>query len=181
MLAIPSVVAGFLIDPVVFGNFFDGVIHVLPQHDVLGEVGKEFHGALSFVLHAFGGPAVYLAIAGVATAWYITLKNPGFADGMQKRFNGLYQLLINKYYADDFNEAVFAGGARGVGQLCWKIGDVLIIDGLIVNGSARVVGWVSSVVRHVQSGYLYHYAFSMIIGLLLMLFWFVFMAPGAGA
>ena len=181
MLAIPSVVAGFLIDPVVFGNFFDGVIHVLPQHDVLGEVGKEFHGALSFVLHAFGGPAVYLAIGGVATAWYITLKNPGFADDMQKRFNGLYQLLINKYYADDFNEAVFAGGARGVGQLCWKIGDVMIIDGLIVNGSARVVGWVSGIMRHLQSGYLYHYAFSMIIGLLLMLFWFVFMAPGAGA
>jgi len=181
MLAIPSVVAGFLIDPVVFGNFFDGVIHVLPQHDVIGEVGKEFHGAASFVLHAFGGPAVYLAIAGVATAWYITLKNPGFADDMQKRFNGLYQLLINKYYADDFNEAVFAGGARGVGQLCWKIGDVLIIDGLIVNGSARVVGWVSGIMRHLQSGYLYHYAFSMIIGLLLMLFWFVFMAPGAGA
>ena len=181
MLAIPSVVAGFLIDPVVFGNFFDGVIHVLPQHDVIGEVGKEFHGAVSFVLHAFGGPAVYLAIGGVATAWYITLKNPGFADNMQKRFNGLYQLLINKYYADDFNEAVFAGGARGVGQLCWKIGDVLIIDGLIVNGSARVVGWVSGIMRHLQSGYLYHYAFSMIIGLLLMLSWFVFMAPGAGA
>ena len=181
MLAIPSVVAGFLIDPVVFGNFFDGVIHVLPQHDVIGEVGKEFHGAVSFVLHAFGGPAVYLAIGGVATAWYITLKNPGFADDMQKRFNGLYQLLINKYYADDFNEAVFAGGARGVGQLCWKIGDVLIIDGLIVNGSARVVGWFSGIMRHLQSGYLYHYAFSMIIGLLLMLSWFVFMAPGAGA
>ena len=181
MLAIPSVVAGFLIGPVVFGDFFNGVIHVLPEHDVLGEVGKEFHGALSFVLHAFGGPAVYLAIAGVATAWYITLKNPGFADAMQKRFNGIYQLLINKYYADDFNEVVFAGGARGIGQLCWKIGDVLIIDGLIVNGSARVVGWVSGIMRHLQSGYLYHYAFSMIIGLMLMLFWFVFMAPGAGA
>jgi NADH-quinone oxidoreductase subunit L len=181
MLAIPSVLSGYLIDPVVFGDFFNGVIHVSAQHDVLGEIGEHYHGAVSFVLHAFGGPAIYLAIGGVAMAWYMTLKNPGFAADMQKRFNGLYQLLINKYYADDFNEAVFAGGARGVGQLFWKIGDVLIIDGLIVNGSARVVGWVSSVVRHVQTGYLYHYAFSMIIGLLLMLFWFVFMAPGAAA
>ena len=98
---------------------------------------------------------------------------------MQQRFNGLYTLLINKYYADDFNEVVFAGGARGVGQLLWKIGDVLIIDGLIVNGSARVVGWTASVVRKMQTGHLYTYAFSMIIGLLLMISWFVFMSPGA--
>jgi NADH-quinone oxidoreductase subunit L len=90
-------------------------------------------------------------------------------------------VLVNKYYADDFNDAVFAGGARGVGRLLWRIGDVLIIDGLIVNGSARVVGWVASVVRQLQSGYLYHYAFSMIFGLLLMLLWFVFISPGAGA
>ena len=88
MLAIPSVLAGYLIDPVVFGDFFNGVIHVAPQHDVLGEIGEHYHGAVSFVLHAFGGPAIYLAIGGVATAWYMTLKNPGFADDMQKRFNG---------------------------------------------------------------------------------------------
>jgi NADH-quinone oxidoreductase subunit L len=179
MLAIPSVLSGFLIDPVVFGDFFDGVIYVSPEHPGLAHVAEHFHGAVSFVVHAFAGPAVYLAALGVWTAWYITLKNPAFATNMQQRFNGLYTLLINKYYADDFNEVVFAGGARGVGQLLWKIGDVLIIDGLIVNGSARVVGWTASVVRKMQTGHLYTYAFSMIIGLLLMISWFVFMSPGA--
>ncbi|MDH3872081.1 MAG: NADH-quinone oxidoreductase subunit L [Gammaproteobacteria bacterium] len=181
LLAIPSVLAGYLIDPVVFGDWFNGVLHVDPRHDVLSGIGEHYHGPLSFVLHALAGPAVYLAAAGVATAWYIYMKNPAIADNVAQRFRGLYTLLVNKYYADDFNEAVFAGGARGVGQLLWRIGDVLIIDGLIVNGSARVVGWVASVVRQVQSGYLYHYAFSMIIGLLLMLFWFVFIAQEFGA
>ena len=185
LLAIPSVLSGYLIDPVVFGDYFNGVIHVDPANDVLTGIGEHYHGPVSFVLHAFGGPAIYLAGAGVLTAWYIYMKNPAIATGLQQRFQGIYRLLVNKYYADDFNAVVFAGGARGVGQLLWRIGDVLIIDGLVVNGSARVVGWVAGVVRHVQSGYLYHYAFSMIIGLLLLLFWFVFMAPflasGAGA
>ncbi len=181
LLAIPSVLSGYLIDPVVFGDWFNGVLHVAPGHDVLGVIGEHYHGPLSFVLHALAGPAVYLAGAGVATAWYIYMKNPAIADNIAQRFRGLYTLLVNKYYADDFNEAVFAGGARNVGRLLWRVGDALIIDGLIVNGSARVVGWVASVVRQVQSGYLYHYAFSMIIGLLLLLFWFVFIAQRVGA
>ena len=180
VLAFFSVISGYWIDPVVFGDYFNGVLHVDPRHDVLSEIGAHYHGPLSFVLHALKGPAVYLAIAGVATAWYIYVKNPAIADNVAQRFRGLYTLLVNKYYADDFNEAVFAGGARGFGQLLWRVGDVLIIDGLIVNGSARMVGWVASVVRHVQSGYLYHYAFSMIIGLLLMLFWFVFIVQRVG-
>jgi len=181
MLAIPSVLAGYLIDPVVFGDWFQGVIHVAANHDVLTEIGEHYHGPVSFVLHAFGGPAVYLAIAGVLTAWYVYMKNPQIADNIRQRFNGLYQLLVNKYYADDFNEAVFAGGARGIGQLLWRVGDVLLIDGLFVNGSARVVGWTAGIVRRIQTGHLYTYAFSMIIGLLLMLFWFVFRATGAAA
>jgi len=179
MLAIPSVLAGYLIDPVVFGEYFNGVIHVAANHDVLAEIGEHYHGPVSFVLHAFGGPAIYLAIAGVATAWYIYMKNPAIADNVRKRFSAIYQLLVNKYYADDFNEAVFAGGARGVGKLLWKIGDVVVIDGLLVNGSARVIGWTSGVVRRIQTGHLYTYAFSMIIGLVLMLGWFVFLRGGA--
>jgi NADH-quinone oxidoreductase subunit L len=179
LLAVPSVIAGFWIDPIVFGDFFNGVIHVSPEHAGLAQVAEHYHGPLSFVMHAFAGPAVYLAAAGVATAWYVYMKNPQLADNVRQRFNTLYRVLVNKYYADDFNEVVFAGGARGVGQLLWKIGDVLIIDGLIVNGSARVVGWTASVVRKVQTGHLYTYAFSMIIGLLLMLSWFVFMSPGS--
>jgi NADH-quinone oxidoreductase subunit L len=181
MLAIPSVLAGYWLGPVVFGSYFDGAIHVAAAHNVLGELGEHFHGVLGFTLHAFGGPAIYLAIAGVFTAWYIYMKNPAIAGNITRRFSGLYRVLVNKYYADDFNDAVFAGGARGIGRLLWKLGDTLLIDGLIINGSARMVGWVAGVVRHVQSGYLYHYAFSMIIGLLLLLFWFVFMTPGAGA
>ena len=181
MLAIPSVIAGYLLGPVVFGDYFSGIIHVAAQHDVLREIGEHYHGPVSFVLHAFGGPAIYLAVAGVGTAWYIYMKNPQIADNMRQRFSAVYQLLVNKYYADDFNEVVFAGGARGVGQLLWKIGDVVLIDGLIVNGSARVVGWTSGVIRKIQTGHLYTYAFSMIIGLMLMLFWFVFKSPGAGA
>jgi len=178
-LAFFSVVAGYVIDPVVFGDFFKGVIYVSPEHTGLAHVAEHYHGPLSFVLHAFGGPAIYLAIAGVFTAWYVYMKNPDLADNVRQRFNILYQVLVNKYYADDFNEVVFAGGARGAGQLLWKIGDVLLIDGLIVNGSARVVGWTASVVRKMQTGHLYTYAFSMIIGLLLMISWFVFMSPGA--
>jgi len=181
LLAIPSVLAGYWLGPVVFGHFFDGAIHVAEQHDVLGELAGHYHGVLGFTLHAFSGPAVYLAAAGTATAWYIYMKNPDIAGNVARRFSGLYRVLVNKYYMDDFNQAVFAGGARGVGRLLWKLGDTLLIDGLIINGSARMVGWVAGVVRHVQSGYLYHYAFSMIIGLLLLLFWFVFMTPGAGA
>ena len=178
-LAFFSVVAGYVIDPVVFGDFFKGVIYVSPEHTGLAHVAEHYHGPLSFVLHAFAGPAIYLAIAGVFTAWYVYMKNPDLADNARQRFNTLYQVLVNKYYADDFNEVVFAGGARGVGQLLWKIGDVLVIDGLIVNGSARLVGWTASVVRKMQTGHLYTYAFSMIIGLLLMISWFVFMSPGA--
>jgi NADH-quinone oxidoreductase subunit L len=179
LLAIPSVVAGFWIDPIVFGDFFNGVIYVSPEHTGLATVDAHYHGPLSFVLHAFQGPAIYLAIAGVATAWYVYMKRPELADNVRQRFNGLYTVLVNKYYADDVNEVVFAGGARGVGQLLWKIGDVLIIDGLVVNGSARLVGWTASVVRKIQTGHLYTYAFTMIIGLLFILSWFVFLSPGA--
>ena len=179
LLAIPSVIAGFWIDPIVFGDFFNGVIYVSPEHTGLAQVAEHFHGSLSFVMHAFGGPAIYLAIAGVGTAWYVYMKQPDLADKIRQRFNALYTLLVNKYYADDINAVVFAGGARGVGQLLWKVGDVLIIDGLLVNGSAKLVGWTAAVVRRIQTGHLYTYAFSMIIGLLFMLSWFVFISPGA--
>jgi len=179
LLAIPSVFSGYLIDPVVFGNYFDSVIPVLPMHDVIGEMAKHYHGPIAFVLHALQGPAPYLAAAGVFTAWYLYMKNPGMVDAIAKSFSRVHKILLNKYYADDFNQAVFAGGARGTGWLLWKLGDVLIIDGLLVNGSARVVGWVSGIVRRVQTGYLYHYAFSMIIGLLLLLSWFLWRAPGS--
>ena len=177
LLAIPSVLSGYLLGPVVFGDYFNGVIHVLPQHDVISGLAEHYHGPVSFVLHALSGPAIYLAAAGVFVAWYIYMKNPSIADTIAQRFSGVHKLLLNKYYADDFNQAVFAGGARGTGWLFWKIGDVLLIDGLLVNGSARAVGWISGIVRKIQTGYLYTYAFSMIIGLLLLLSWFLWLRP----
>ncbi|MDT8388684.1 MAG: NADH-quinone oxidoreductase subunit L [Thiogranum sp.] len=173
LLAIPSVFSGYLIEPVVFGNYFDGVIAVLPRHDVLGEMAQNYHGPVAFVLHALGGPAPYLAAAGVFVAWLLYMKSPGLVGGIAARFSGVHRVLLNKYYADAFNQTVFAGGARGAGWLLWKVGDVLLIDGLLVNGSARAVGWASGIARRVQTGYLYHYAFSMIIGLLLLLSWFL--------
>ncbi len=103
------------------------------------------------------------------------MKNPALADMARKRAGLLYQVLVNKYYADDFNQAVFAGGARGIGRALFRFGDTLLIDGLIINGSARIVTWFSGVVRQVQTGYLYTYAFAMILGLLAMLSWLLFL------
>ena len=179
LLAIPSVLSGYLIDPVVFGDYFAGAIHVLPRHDVIGEIAQHYHGPVSFVLHALQGPAVYLAAAGVFVAWFIYMYKPELADAVAQRFKGIYRVLVNKYYADDFNQTVFAGGARGTGWTLWKLGDVLLIDGLLVNGSAKLVGWISGKVRKIQTGYLYTYAFGMIIGLLLLLSWFLWLAPAA--
>ncbi len=177
LLAIPSLLAGYWIDPVVFGDYFGDAIYVSPAHDVIGQLGANYHGTWGFILHGLMTPAFWLAMAGLATAWYIYTQNRAIADRMAERFGVLYRILQNKYGFDRFNEIFFAGGARGTGWTLWKLGDVLIIDGLLVNGSARLVGWLSGIVRHVQSGYLYHYAFSMIIGLLLLLSWFVWFAP----
>jgi len=178
LLAIPSVVAGYWIDPIVFGDFFGSAIFVSPAHDVVGHLAEEFHGAGQFILHGLMGPAFWLAIAGLGTAWYVYTQKPSIADQLAQRFQLIYRILVNKYGFDRFNEIFFAGGARGTGWTLWKLGDVLLIDGLLVNGSARLVGWVSGKVRHMQTGYLYHYAFSMIVGLLVLLSWFIWFAPG---
>ena len=174
MLAIPSVLSGYLIGEILFGGFFARSIHVLPQHDVLGHLGEHYHGVGGFMLHGMQSLPFLLAVAGILSAWYIYMKNPGIADAAAKRFAFIYRMLVNKYGLDEFNQAVFAGGTRGIGRALWRIGDAAIIDGLLVNGSARVVGWFAAVLRHVQTGYLYHYAFVMIIGLLAFLSWAVF-------
>jgi NADH-quinone oxidoreductase subunit L len=172
-LAIPSVVAGaYYIEPMLFGDFFGDSIMVLEKHDVLAEIGEHYHGILSFIGHAFtAGPAIYLAAFGVLLSWFFYLKRPDIPEKIKNNFSWLYKLLDRKYYCDSFNDFFFAGGARGVGHLFWQLGDVKAIDGLMVNGTAKSIGWLSSVIRHVQTGRLYHYAFVMIFGLLLMLFW----------
>ena len=179
LLAIPSLVAGYWIDPVVFGDYFGSAIFVSPAHDVVGHLAEEFHGAGAFILHGLMGPAFWLAMAGLGTAWFVYTQKPSIAEQLAQRFQLIYRMLVNKYGFDRFYEIFFAGGARGTGWTLWKLGDVLVIDGLLVNGSARLVGWLSGIVRHLQSGYLYHYAFSMIVGLLVMLSWFIWFAPGA--
>jgi len=173
-LAIPSFfIGGFTIGSMLFGDYFDGAIVVHEAHDALDKVGEHFHGAWSFVQHGFGGPAFYLAALGVFTAWFIYIKNPSIAEHTRKRFALVYNILDRKYGFDEFNEWAFGGGSRGLGNRLWQIGDVVLIDGLLVNGSAKLVGWFSSVVRQVQTGLLYHYAFAMIIGVLMLLTLFV--------
>ncbi len=172
LLAIPSVVIGWpTIEAVVFGDYFGPAIMVREPNDVLGELAGEFHGPGAYMLHAFSAPVPYLALAGALTAWYLYLRNPGLAGSIRQRLNGLHTLLVNKYYFDDFNQKVLARGSVGLGNLFWRIGDVVIIDGGLVNGSARLVGWASQVTRQLQSGYLYHYAFAMIIGLGVLVGW----------
>jgi NADH-quinone oxidoreductase subunit L len=172
LLAIPSVVVGwFTIQPLLFGDYFGSAIVVAEQHDVLAELGRDFHGPAQFVLHGFMGPAVWLAAAGVALAWFLYLKRPDLATQLRERAGGLYTLLDNKYYFDWFNEKVIAAGSRALGRALWKGGDVAVIDGAAVNGSARLVGWVANAARSLQSGYLYHYAFATIIGLSVLLAW----------
>ncbi len=173
-LAIPSVIIGWItIDEVLFGDLFKEAILVFEDHGAMAAVGAAFHGSFNFVLHGFAGPAVYLAAAGVVAAWYLYLKKPQMAAQFKQKLALPYRILDNKYYFDRFNEIVFAATARGVGQVLWRLGDALMIDGLVVNGSARLVGWFSGVVRHVQTGYLNHYAFAMISGLILLLGWVV--------
>jgi len=172
LLAIPSVIAGWPdIGPLLFGDFFQGAIYVTPGHDVLMHLKEEFHGPAAFVVHGIKGPAVWLALAGVLTAWYLYLKRPELATMVREKSGALYTLLENKFYFDAFNEKVIAAGARGLGTALWRGGDEAIIDGAAVNGSARLVGWIAGVVRGVQSGYLYHYAFATIIGLSALLAW----------
>jgi NADH-quinone oxidoreductase subunit L len=172
LLAIPSVIIGWLtIEPLLFGDFFGDSIRVAENHNVLRELGAEFHGPAQFVLHGLTGPAVWLAATGAVLAWFLYLKRPELTEMLRRKAGALYTVLVNKYYFDWFNEKVLAAGSRGLGQALWKGGDVALIDGAAVNGSARLVGWVAQVARGLQSGYLYHYAFATIIGLSIFLAW----------
>ena len=175
-LAIPSVVIGWMtVGPVVFGDFFAGSLSQSPQGPI-AFLGTRFHGPGAFVVHALESPAVYLALAGIATAWFLYLKRPDLPDAISKRFAWLYRLLVNKYYFDWFNENVVAAGVRGFGTGLWRRGDEIAIDGILVNGTARAVGAIAALVRQVQTGYLYHYAFAMIIGLAMLLGWLLLRA-----
>jgi NADH-quinone oxidoreductase subunit L len=170
LLAIPSVLIGyFAIEPMLFGGYFKDAIYIAEVHDGLAELASEFHGPFAKVLHAVQEPPVWLALGGVLTAWFFYLKRPDIPAAIHKRFQFIYTVLDNKYYFDRFNDWFFAGGARKASGLLWKFGDIKLIDGFFVNGSARLVGAFSGIVRQLQSGYIYHYAFVMIIGVFVLM------------
>ncbi len=174
MLAIPSILIGWpTIGPLLFGDFFGGAIFVLPAHNVLGEMGADFHGPVAFFLHGLTSPVLYIALFGVVCAWYLYLQNPLLPKAIRDRFGFIYRLLVNKYYFDDFNEQILARGSLLLGQRLWRGGDVAIIDGVIVNGTANSIGRIAGFMRHLQSGYLYNYAFAMVIGMVVLVGWFI--------
>lgn len=175
MLAIPSVLIGFFaLHPLVGGEFFKGVIFTnLEKHPGLEAAMHHAHDAVAMGAHAFVTLPFWLAAAGVALAWFFYMKAPHIPAAIKQKCSGVHTLLENKYYLDEIYFAVFAKGSRALGTFFWKVGDMLLIDGLLVNGTARLVGYFSSVVRKLQTGFIYSYAAIMIVGVLvLMTYWF---------
>jgi NADH-quinone oxidoreductase subunit L len=174
MLAIPSVLIGYLtIQPMLHGDFFKGVIFIGENHEAMKILGEEFHGPMAMALHSLTTAPLWLMLAGVASAYYCYMVNPRVPAWFYAKFTAIHTLLDNKYYMDKFNEVVFAGGARMLGNGLWNVGDKTLIDGMLVNGSAKVVNWFSKLARLGQTGYIYHYAFVMILGILGFLVYFL--------
>ena len=173
LLAIASVVTGaWFADPLLFGNFFHGSITILPIHPAMAELAEHWHGWVAYGLHGFVTAQFWLMMAGLVVAWYCYLVNPAVPAAIQRNLSGLYSVLINKYYADWFNEQVVARGVRLLGRGLWQGGDRIVIDGA-VNGSWRITGWLAFAGRLAQSGFIYHYAFAMVIGIMALLTFFV--------
>jgi NADH-quinone oxidoreductase subunit L len=174
LLAVPSVLIGFFtIDPMLFGEWFKGVIFVGDNHVGLKEMAANYHGPFGMALHGLQTAPFWLAMGGVGLAWFFYMKRPDIPAAIQRTFKPIHTLLENKYYFDRFNEIFFAAGARLLGRGLWKAGDQALIDGVAVNGSARLVGWMAQMSRLFQTGHLYQYAFMMIIGVFVLLtYWF---------
>ena len=174
LLAIPSAVIGwYAVEPVLFGGYFGDAIEVTQRHDVLARLGGSWHGSMGLVTHAIETPIFWLAAAGVFTAWFLYLKRPDIPATIKARMSGLYNLLDRKYYMDDLYIKGFAAGGRSIGNFLWHKGDELLIDGVIVNGTANSIGKLAGVMRQIQTGYLYTYAFAMFIGLTMLLSWLI--------
>ncbi|VWX36476.1 NADH:ubiquinone oxidoreductase, membrane subunit L [Limnobacter sp. 130] len=174
LLAIPSVIIGYIaVEPMLHGTFFEGVLTINPEHGAMAGLSSIFHGAAAMGVHSLQTAPFWLALAGVVSAAVCYLWVPAIPAAFMRVLKPVHTLLDNKYYMDKFNEVVFAGGARGLGEALWKFGDRMLIDGLLVNGSAKLVGLISGVVRFAQSGFIYHYAFAMILGVLAMIITFI--------
>jgi len=152
-----------------FGGFFGGAIVTAPAHDVLAQMGRDFHGVTAMMIHALGTAPFWLAIGGVATAAYLYLLRPDLPAVIKGKVGFVHTILERKYGFDEAYQWLFGDGAVRFGTGLWKGGDVAVIDGVLVDGSARVVGWFAAVSRFLQSGYIYHYAFAMIVGMLVLL------------
>jgi NADH-quinone oxidoreductase subunit L len=170
-LAIPSLAIGyFTVEPMLYGNYFNGAIVINHElHPVMEEMQHEFHGALAMAMHSLTSLPFWLAVGGVVTAWFFYLKKPSIPAYIKQKSGFIYTLLDNKYYFDRFNDWFFAAGARNTSRFLWKFGDVKLIDGFFVNGTANLIGKFSGVMRRIQTGYIYHYAFAMIIGVFVLL------------
>ncbi len=177
LLAIPSVLIGFYtIDPMLFGDFFKDAIFInADKHPVMEELSHEYHGAVAMAMHAFSSAPFLLALAGVVSSYYMYMINPAVPTAIKRVCHPIYVLFENKYYMDWFNENILARGARALGTGLWKGGDQAIIEGGVVNASWKLVGWVSSITRQLQTGYLYHYALVMILGVFVLMTWFVWL------
>jgi NADH-quinone oxidoreductase subunit L len=175
LLAIPSVIIGAIgVGALVGGDFFSGSILVDAQvHPAMEELAREFPGALAMAVDGLTRVPFWLAAAGAGVAWFLYLKRPGLPEVLRARAPVLYRLLDHKYYLDRINEVVFAGGARWIGTGFWKEGDVALIDGIMVNGTAHMVARLARLIRRAQSGFIYHYAFVMLVGVAVMLFVFL--------
>lgn len=175
LLAIPSIFIGYIaIEPMLFGDFFKGVIHVdQAAHPAMSVLASHFHGAAAMALHGLQTWPFWLALAGVLLSWLFYMKRPDIPAAIKQRFDLIYRILDNKYGFDSFNDKFFAAGSRWLGDKLWQIGDVRLIDGAVVNGTARLIGRIAGVVRQLQSGLIYHYAFAMIIGAFLLLTFFM--------
>ena len=169
VLAIPTIGAGWFIGPMVFGDYFGSAIHVLPQHDAIEKLGAEFTGVFGMMVHALSTAPFWLSVAGIFTAWYLYTVRTDIPGKIKSRCGPIYTLLDRKYYIDEFYSWLFAGGTRALGTGLWKYGDIKLIDGFFVNGAARVVAWTAMLVRRFQTGYIYHYAFTMIVGVFAIL------------
>ena len=178
LLAIPSVVIGYLtIKPMLFGGFFKDAIFInTEKHHAMTVLSEEFHGAWAMASHALTTLPFWLALAGVVTSYVFYMVMPAWPAAIKRTCQPIYTLFENKYYLDWFNENVLARGARALGGLLWS-NDKVVIDGTVVNGSWKVVRLFSAVVRHVQTGYIYHYAFSMIAGVFVLMTYFVWLKP----
>ncbi len=180
LLAIPSICAGWLIGTALFGDYFGAAIVIRPEHVALAKMAEGYHGVLGFIGHGMSGLPFWLAAGGAALAWYLYTVRTDLPKRIAMKFGLLYAIVERKYGFDELYQWLFAGGARAIGRGLWRGGDVAIIDGAIVNGSARLVGWFSSVIRLFQSGLVYQYAFTMIIGVFVILSLFVILRPLMG-